>query len=219
MPRLTDCSPRRAGIRRCGSWSATPQRQFVVGPRLCAARQCRRVSRSDFFFRCHHRFQIGQPGGGSGAAPARRREGRLGAANSPCRLKQGVDTFRAFVESWYRGGLQRIIFDPVPRAGYSPHDRGDPGGLRLGPKQSLCARNPAAFGGVGGTMLPGLSRALCCAGACGCICSAAPAAPRQPARLGLKLAPATLGASLSLQQHLTRRATRPHRRARCRAGN
>jgi len=31
-------------------------------------------------------------------------------------LKQGVDTFRAFVESWYRGGLQRIIFDPLPRA-------------------------------------------------------------------------------------------------------
>jgi flavin-dependent dehydrogenase len=25
-------------------------------------------------------------------------------------LKQGVDTFRAFVESWYRGGFQRIIF-------------------------------------------------------------------------------------------------------------
>ncbi|MGH7811541.1 MAG: NAD(P)/FAD-dependent oxidoreductase [Candidatus Binatia bacterium] len=25
-------------------------------------------------------------------------------------LKQGIDTFRAFVESWYRGGLQRIIF-------------------------------------------------------------------------------------------------------------
>lgn len=31
-------------------------------------------------------------------------------------LKQGVDTFRAFVESWYSGGLQRIIFDPLPRA-------------------------------------------------------------------------------------------------------
>ena len=31
-------------------------------------------------------------------------------------LKQGVDTFRAFVDSWYRGGLQRIIFDPLPRA-------------------------------------------------------------------------------------------------------
>lgn len=31
-------------------------------------------------------------------------------------LKQGVDTFRAFVESWYRGGLQKIIFDPAPRA-------------------------------------------------------------------------------------------------------
>ena len=27
-------------------------------------------------------------------------------------LKQGVDTFRAFVESWYRGGFQRIIFHP-----------------------------------------------------------------------------------------------------------
>ena len=27
-------------------------------------------------------------------------------------LKRGVDTFRAFVESWYRGGLQRIIFRP-----------------------------------------------------------------------------------------------------------
>jgi flavin-dependent dehydrogenase len=25
-------------------------------------------------------------------------------------LKKGVDTFRAFVESWYRGGFQRIIF-------------------------------------------------------------------------------------------------------------
>ena len=31
-------------------------------------------------------------------------------------LKRGVDTFRAFVESWYRGGFQRIIFhaDPPP---------------------------------------------------------------------------------------------------------
>ncbi len=55
------------------------QRQFVVRPRLRAARQCRRVSRSDFFFRCDHRFQISQSGGGSGAAPARRRVGRLGA--------------------------------------------------------------------------------------------------------------------------------------------
>jgi flavin-dependent dehydrogenase len=27
-------------------------------------------------------------------------------------LKQGVDTFRAFVESWYRGGFQRVIFHP-----------------------------------------------------------------------------------------------------------
>lgn len=31
-------------------------------------------------------------------------------------LKQGVDTFRAFVDSWYAGGLQKIIFDPRPRA-------------------------------------------------------------------------------------------------------
>lgn len=31
-------------------------------------------------------------------------------------LKQGVDTFRAFVESWYGGGFQKIIFDPVQRA-------------------------------------------------------------------------------------------------------
>jgi flavin-dependent dehydrogenase len=31
-------------------------------------------------------------------------------------LKQGVETFRAFVDSWYRGDLQRIIFDPLPRA-------------------------------------------------------------------------------------------------------
>ncbi len=27
-------------------------------------------------------------------------------------LQQGVDTFRAFVESWYRGGFQRIVFHP-----------------------------------------------------------------------------------------------------------
>jgi hypothetical protein len=29
-------------------------------------------------------------------------------------LKRGVDTFRAFVESWYRGGFQRIIFYAKP---------------------------------------------------------------------------------------------------------
>ena len=29
-------------------------------------------------------------------------------------LKRGVDTFRAFVESWYRGGFQRIIFHAHP---------------------------------------------------------------------------------------------------------
>lgn len=29
-------------------------------------------------------------------------------------LKAGVDTFRAFVESWYRGGFQRIIFHANP---------------------------------------------------------------------------------------------------------
>jgi len=34
-------------------------------------------------------------------------------------LKRGVDTFRTFVEFWYRGGFQRIIFhaDPPPRVG------------------------------------------------------------------------------------------------------
>ena len=51
-------------------------------------------------------------------------------------------------------------------------------------------------------MLPGVIRqfaagALCAASALGC---ARPLAP--PARLGLKLAPATLGASISLQQHI-----------------
>jgi hypothetical protein len=32
-------------------------------------------------------------------------------------LRKGVDTFRAFVESWYKGRLQRIIFhaDPSPQ--------------------------------------------------------------------------------------------------------
>jgi flavin-dependent dehydrogenase len=29
-------------------------------------------------------------------------------------LRQGVDTFRAFVESWYAGGFQNIIFHPRP---------------------------------------------------------------------------------------------------------
>ena len=52
-------------------------------------------------------------------------------------------------------------------------------------------------------MLPGVSRraGLLVAIAMGMLgCAGAPA---QPARLGLKLAPATLGRSLSLQQHLT----------------
>mgnify|MGYP003576777661 CR=1 FL=1 len=30
-------------------------------------------------------------------------------------LQRGVNTFRAFVESWYRGGLQQIVFHPDPR--------------------------------------------------------------------------------------------------------
>ena len=52
-------------------------------------------------------------------------------------------------------------------------------------------------------MLPGMSwgcavLALTATHLLGCV-----AAPTQPARLGLKLAPATLGASLSLQQHLS----------------
>lgn len=29
-------------------------------------------------------------------------------------LRQGVDTFRAFVEAWYDGGFQKIIFHPTP---------------------------------------------------------------------------------------------------------
>ena len=50
---------------------------------------------------------------------------RCWSANSPAKpsigdgefaapLKRGVDTFRAFVESWYRGGFQRIIFHAHP---------------------------------------------------------------------------------------------------------
>jgi flavin-dependent dehydrogenase len=31
-------------------------------------------------------------------------------------LKRGVDTFRAFVESWYRGSFQRIVFQADPPA-------------------------------------------------------------------------------------------------------
>ena len=50
-------------------------------------------------------------------------------------------------------------------------------------------------------MLPGMTWALPAAIAVHLLgCAAAPA---QPARLGLKLAPATLGVSLSLQQHLS----------------
>jgi len=29
-------------------------------------------------------------------------------------LKRGIDTFRAFVESWYRGGFQRVVFRSGP---------------------------------------------------------------------------------------------------------
>jgi hypothetical protein len=50
-------------------------------------------------------------------------------------------------------------------------------------------------------MLPGMTWALLAAIAAHLLgCAAAPA---QPARLGLRLAPATLGVSLSLQQHLS----------------
>ena len=61
------------------------QCEIVVGPRLCAARQRRRISRSDFFFRSHDCFQIGEPGRGGAAAPIRRRIRRLATTNSPCR--------------------------------------------------------------------------------------------------------------------------------------
>ena len=29
-------------------------------------------------------------------------------------LRAGVDTFRCFVEAWYAGGFQKIIFHPTP---------------------------------------------------------------------------------------------------------
>ena len=52
-------------------------------------------------------------------------------------------------------------------------------------------------------MLPGMSRDGRCSRRSRCIRFGCAAAPAQPARLGLRLAPATLGVSLSLQQHLS----------------
>jgi flavin-dependent dehydrogenase len=67
-------------------------------------------------------------------------------------LKQGVDTFRVFVESWYAGGFQNVIFHPdkspeVRRmiasilAGYA-WDRNNPyvaeAKRRLGALEQLC---------------------------------------------------------------------------------
>ncbi len=54
-------------------------------------------------------------------------------------LKRGVDTFRAFVESWYRGGFQRIIFRADPPAELRAHDLRNSRRLCLGPDQSLRA--------------------------------------------------------------------------------
>ena len=186
-------------------------------PRLCAARQCRRVSRSDFFVRRHDRFQIGESraaAAGRANSPAKR---STGTANSPAPLKRGVDTFRAFVESWYRGGFQKIIFhaDPPPDirrmisailAGYA-WDQSNPYVARhpaaLGGLEELCCEGDPALSAIGGSRV---SR------------SAAPYA-LSAERIGLKLAPATLGASVSLQQHLHRAKRRAYRRARYRTGN
>ena len=58
-------------------------------------------------------------------------------------LKSGVDTFRAFVDAWYAGGFQKIIFHER----HTPDIRRmivvDPGGLRVGPEATRTWRRPS----------------------------------------------------------------------------
>ena len=47
-------------------------------------------------------------------------------------LKRGVDTFRCYVEGWYAGTFQDVIYHPGGNAGNPPHDQLDPRRLCLG---------------------------------------------------------------------------------------
>nr|BFE92062.1 NAD(P)/FAD-dependent oxidoreductase [Pseudomonas brassicacearum subsp. brassicacearum] len=59
-------------------------------------------------------------------------------------LKRGVDTFRCYVEGWYAGTFQDVIFLHRRFGRHPPHDQLDPGRLRLGSAQSVCQRAQAA---------------------------------------------------------------------------
>ena len=99
---------------------------------------------------------------------------------------------------------RRLSADHFPRpsaAGYPAHDFGNSGRICLGPNQSVCARHQAALGGFGGTMrraVIGTFTALVVLGLAGCGHT-----PSRSERIGLRLPPAALGASVNLQQHLT----------------
>jgi flavin-dependent dehydrogenase len=113
-------------------------------------------------------------------------------------LRDGVDAFRSFVESWYAGGFQDIIFHQTDPAG-ARDDLLDPRRLRLGQEESVRRRHAPPEGP--GRALRRLIASLAFAAA---LCGCAPASPR--IALGelpvLHLSPASLGHELALQQHL-----------------
>jgi hypothetical protein len=59
-------------------------------------------------------------------------------------LRKGVNTFRAFVESWYAGGFQTHYLSSGTSSLKSPHDCGDPRRLCMGSDQSVCERDDAS---------------------------------------------------------------------------
>jgi Protein of unknown function (DUF3261) len=65
------------------------------------------------------------------------------------------------------------------------------------------SNRPVSLGGIRGTVLPGVIKSLAAIGFLALGLGGCASSVSQPGRLGLKLAPANLGASISLQQHLT----------------
>src|SRR5690606_35207066 len=71
----------------------------------------------------------------------------------------------------------------------------------MGPEKSVCQRNRTPTGRAGGTMYASLIRRCAMIALLVLASGCATQAPQQQ-RLGLKLAPAALGASIARQQHL-----------------
>ncbi len=104
----------RGGMGHAGARAARlrGQREVHGRPGIRAARECGRVSRSRVLVRrhdCHALRQHGRRYAASSSSRARTVDWKR-EFEEP--LRKGVDCFRAYVDAWYDGRFQKVVFHP-----------------------------------------------------------------------------------------------------------